>query len=607
MIIEYLSKFILCLFGFFLFNSLSSCTTQKNNLITTPTIIPAQANTHISLLPHQTKVIDYLNNNPHIKGMLINHYMGTGKTFLALGFAEQHPTDQVVILAPAYLKNNWLQQMREFKVRDPSRYKFIGFMDAINNKQSNLFNNKILIIDEAHNFIRSLNSDNEKENEKYALLFQKTRQAKRILALTGTPIYQDVSDIAFLLNLVSGEDLLSFSHEQFRINYSKKIPLRSFWRGNLSESNIFYLTLPVFFSFLSFALFATPLAIIPGAALGASMIPLANNVIAPLTHYQLREGDYSQLTHHIEKYVSYFRFKNPKSEDFPSKSVIDKAVPYSTAQMDFFLRYAEEDLSSEELIELLKEHDTDINLAYVSLNSSRINKNLKLSPGNGREIGNLSIPKPENIPPKFIAMAQEIHKSPGKVAIYSNYYYNGIKKFYDYLCSINQCEKAILINPLDSDLIQEKKINDYNSDKKSILLFTFTEGVSLFKTRQLHIMEPVLNEATLEQVIGRAVRYRSHASLKETERHVDVFVWQSTLPSWDWQSYQLKRQNWRARYGELSQHSNWGSGISQIDKNYDLKLFSPDQHTVMRLEKLQRDSIKMLKTLEEHSIETLNH
>src|SRR5690606_27006756 len=154
--------------------------------------------------------------------------------------------------------------------------------------------------------------------------------------------------------------------------------------------------------------------------------------------------------------------------------------------------------------------------------------------------------------------------------------------------------------------IQEKKINNYNNDKKSIILFTFSEGVSLFKTRQLHIMEPVLNEAIFEQVIGRAVRYRSHASLKESERHVDVFVWQSALPTWDWQSYQLKRQNWRARYGELSQHSNWGSGISQIDKNYDQKLFSPDQHTKMSLEKLQRNSMKMLKTLEQHSIETRN-
>ena len=165
-------------------------------------------------------------------------------------------------------------------------------------------------------------------------------------------------------------------------------------------------------------------------------------------------------------------------------------------------------------------------------------------------------------------------------------------------------DKAVIIDPSESDAIQAQKINEYNSDKKTIILFTFTEGVSLFKTRQLHVLEPVLNQAILEQVIGRAVRYRSHAALKESERHVDVFLWQSTLPSWDWDSYQLKRQNWRLRYGELSQHSNWGTGASQLDKNYYQKLFSPDEQTVLELEKLKRNSAEIVQTIKEHSIES---
>lgn len=34
----------------------------------------------ISLLPHQLAPVQYLKNNPGIRGLLINHYMGTGKT-----------------------------------------------------------------------------------------------------------------------------------------------------------------------------------------------------------------------------------------------------------------------------------------------------------------------------------------------------------------------------------------------------------------------------------------------------------------------------------------------------------------------------------------------
>ena len=331
----------------------ASCASHKAPLIKPVAVPLLKGPEEITLMPHQQKVINYLNDNPDVKGILINHYMGTGKTFLSLGFAENRH-DEVVILAPSYLKNSWQQHMNDFKIKNKKRYQFLSFDEAIEKIAPNMFANKILIIDEAHNFIKYLNSDSEKQNERYAQLFQQARLAKRILGLTGTPIYQDVSDIAVLLNLVSGEDLLTFSRGQFRVEYSKKMPLRSFWRGQLFESNLFYLTLPVFFSFLSFALFATPLAIIPGAALGASVIPLANNVVAPLTHYQMRAGNYGELIPHMEKYVSYFRFENPSSEDFPSQTIIERAVPYSTAQMDFFLRYIEEDLTASELIRIIK-------------------------------------------------------------------------------------------------------------------------------------------------------------------------------------------------------------------------------------------------------------
>ncbi len=222
--------------------------------------------------------------------------------------------------------------------------------------------------------------------------------------------------------------------------------------------------------------------------------------------------------------------------------------------------------------------------------------------GHGREIGNLSLKN--SVSPKFKSMTEEMEKSPGKIAIYSNYFHNGIKEFYDYLCSLKKCDDAVIIDPRESDQLQAQKIADYNDDKKKILLFTFTEGVNLFRTRQLHILEPVLYPAILEQVAGRAVRYRSHAALEESERHVDIFMWESILPSWDWESYQLRRQNWLKRYGEFSQYSNWGKGQSQIDKNYYDKLVSPDEHVQNAQEKLARDSAEMLRTMEKHSIES---
>ena len=53
------------------------------------------------------------------------------------------------------------------------------------------------------------------------------------------------------------------------------------------------------------------------------------------------------------------------------------------------------------------------------------------------------------------------------------------------------------------------------------------EGLTLFNTRQVHIMEPYWHEVRIEQMIGRAVRLCSHKNLPKNERHVDVFRYKS--------------------------------------------------------------------------------
>lgn len=56
------------------------------------------------------------------------------------------------------------------------------------------------------------------------------------------------------------------------------------------------------------------------------------------------------------------------------------------------------------------------------------------------------------------------------------------------------------------------------------------EGISLFNVRQVHVMEPHWNEVRIKQVIGRAVRAKSHVQLPPEDRHVDVFMYCMTLP-----------------------------------------------------------------------------
>ncbi len=55
------------------------------------------------------------------------------------------------------------------------------------------------------------------------------------------------------------------------------------------------------------------------------------------------------------------------------------------------------------------------------------------------------------------------------------------------------------------------------------------EGISLFNTRQVHIMEPYWNNVRLQQVIGRAIRLCSHMNLEWDERTVEVFTYLSVF------------------------------------------------------------------------------
>lgn len=68
-------------------------------------------------------------------------------------------------------------------------------------------------------------------------------------------------------------------------------------------------------------------------------------------------------------------------------------------------------------------------------------------------------------------------------------------------------------------------VNEYNSGKVNILFITKAggEGLDLKGTREVIIFESSWNRANEAQVIGRAVRFRSHVHLPKEERKVDVY------------------------------------------------------------------------------------
>ena len=89
----------------------------------------------------------------------------------------------------------------------------------------------------------------------------------------------------------------------------------------------------------------------------------------------------------------------------------------------------------------------------------------------------------------------------------------------------------IVLNPfLDINIqemisiINDKSNSDGNRIKIVIITDALSEGVDFKNIRQMHIVNPWWNLSQIEQIIGRAVRFRSHKDLPFENRNVEIFM-----------------------------------------------------------------------------------
>ena len=73
---------------------------------------------------------------------------------------------------------------------------------------------------------------------------------------------------------------------------------------------------------------------------------------------------------------------------------------------------------------------------------------------------------------------------------------------------------------------REEIISDFNNGEFQVLIVSSAggEGLDLKGVRSVVVLDPPWNDASLEQVIGRAVRYKSHSHLPEKDRVVNVYL-----------------------------------------------------------------------------------
>ena len=104
-----------------------------------------------------------------------------------------------------------------------------------------------------------------------------------------------------------------------------------------------------------------------------------------------------------------------------------------------------------------------------------------------------------------------------------------------------------------------------SGDLISILLISKSgaEGLDLKNVRSVHIMEPYWNYSLIEQIIARAVRYKSHELLPKEEQNVQTYIYLS-----DYNSEFLKKEK-----DKIKENMQSTKKMSKIEFTTDINIF----------------------------------
>jgi SNF2 family DNA or RNA helicase len=421
------------------------------------------------LMPHQMRAIERLSQADQ-PGLILMHGLGSGKTRSSIEAYKKLGIPAEVVL-PAALQGNYRKELDKWIGRVP-RDVNIQSQQALARQGADPrdFQDKLLVVDEAHRL-------RNPGNKLYQTL-KKTLPAKRLL-LTGTPMYNQPSDISKLVNLASGESMLPENPKDFEREY-------------ISEEKI------------SPTILQRLLGVRPGSRLGVKNPEKLRKIFNKMIDYH--EGS---------------------KEYFPAVSEEIHNVPMSDRQKELY----------DTLMGKMPWYMRMKVRAGLPPNRKELDKLVPFLTG-ARMVGNTSasFEKDQNmaVSPKIREAAdflkKQIASDPSyKGLVYSNYLDSGINP-YKRLLEEAKIPFGEFTGDIDSRT-REQLVRDYNKDKLKALLISSAggEGLDLKGTRLVQVLEPHFNNEKIRQVIGRAARYKSHEALPEEKRKVLVQKYLSSL------------------------------------------------------------------------------
>ena len=434
------------------------------------------ADVRTPLQPHQQRVIDKLRASG---GLLVAHGVGSGKTLSSIAAADALglPIEAVV---PAPLVANYEKELvKHLDEPIPSRIR--SYEKAVRDKDINL--EALAIMDEAH---RARNAGTLIAKD----VAGQVAKAKARLLLTGTPVYNQPYDLASLLNTAAGRKVLPDDPALFKKTFvgeeTVEAPLWERVKGRVMGHPVDTVTQQKLIN-------------------RQHLINAAQGFVD--VHKGGGEGfpDRVDETHHVEM--------------TPGQH---KMYEFHSNQMPWYLR-----AKIRAGLPLDKQESRELNAFQGALRQA--------SNTPRPYVANMSHEEEAQNSPKIQLMAQHLKEMHGKDpkfrgVVYSNYLNAGLEPM-----SRSLQKHGIPHHVFTGEVSKKQRdqmVKDYNSGKVPVLLVSGagSEGLDLKGTKAIQIMEPHWNESRINQVIGRGIRYQSHAHLPDAERKVKVMRYSSTLP-----------------------------------------------------------------------------
>lgn len=534
---------------------------------------------------------------------VLGNFIVTHNTITSISIAEhfRQLDKDIIILSSKSLQNNYKKEITSFskkinpEVNDDeiesiiSQYKFVTSNaknmiksletdDTLNLSKSkkrsdnNIENilsdintqnleDKIVIIDEAHNLFNSISNGSKIANDFYDMIMN-TKNVKLIF-LSGTPIINDPFEIAICCNMLYGPIYSENIKKNKKKEYSTILPeyYTDFKKYFINEEN----------------------ANLSIKNTGKFM----NRIFGLISYY----GDfYFENQGNIHDELK----KTLKKENYPDRlPVIFEIVEMS--------KYQNIEYTKARNIEK-KENSSFRGSGIEKIGSSIVREKGNVSTSyriKSRQLSNIYIPDKTDIikqnlriySPKLERIYKNIdekHKNSISL-VYSTFLEYGIKAFakvlefnnyklYDKNSDNKESNSDIKYYAIFSgDQSPEEKadiLNTLNLEENkygkliSVLLISKsgTEGLDLKNVRSIHIMEPYWNFSLIQQIIARGVRYKSHIILPEEEQNVQTYIYLS-----DYNKEML--ENEKSKIKERKKSSKKNKKEDKIELTTDINIF----------------------------------